>query len=221
MSFYAGDRLSGVVAGHSVLDLGLAIVEAMARSLPYGLVGNVDLPLWVDKIHSMPDVIAWAVPAFGAFAFILHRTAPIGAGAGKGGRRLPVQTIAVLLLMALAGYGLVYFAPSNGILVVLGRQSGFHSAANLPLDILVGMGLIGLFTIVRRGWPGISWSRSKSRLPRPHVRLFGLASARFHHGDRAATADRHAIGDRSSEDGSPGDLHRIGSRMSIAAIFLR
>jgi hypothetical protein len=73
-------------------------------------------------------------------------------GAEKIDRRLALQTVAVLLLLTLAGYGLTYFGSIDGAHGVFDRDSRFHSAANLPLSILVAMVLVGLLGIIQRGW---------------------------------------------------------------------
>jgi hypothetical protein len=153
MRFYGGDRLSGALAGRGVLDVSLALIRTAVLSLPLGLAGSVDLPLWVDKIRSMPGVVAWIVPAFGAFAFLLQRFPAAAAEDGREGRWVSVQTLGILLLMAMAGYALAYFALYGGDVAVLGRQSRLQSAANLPLSILTAMGLAALIGIARPGWP--------------------------------------------------------------------
>jgi hypothetical protein len=152
LRFYGDGRLQGAIAGKSEIDLGLGIVRAAFLSVPNGLVGSADISLWLHKIHGMAGVEVWCVFAFGTSAFLLNRAVALGGGVGSGGRWLVAQTVAVLLVMTLAGYGLTYFVSIDGADPVLGRSSRFHSAASLPLGIMTGLVLIGLLRAARRGW---------------------------------------------------------------------
>jgi hypothetical protein len=152
IALYRGDRLRAGIGGQDGIDLAWGMLRVMVRSLQSGLSGSVNVGSWLGKLHGMADVQLWGVIAFAAFAFLLWRPEPVRPAAGTGDRRLAAQTIAVLLLMALSGYALVYFASPLGAGGVLGRESRFHSAASLPLAILSGMILVGLTRIAQSGW---------------------------------------------------------------------
>jgi hypothetical protein len=153
-----GNRLRAGVGDHSDGEVLVGIMRVMVKSVQSGLSGSVNVSSWFNKLHGMADVQIWGVLAFAGFVLLLHRAyrayraAPIGAGGGPSDRRLLAQSLAILLLMAMAGYALVYFVSPLGAGGVLGRESRFHSAANLPLSILTAMVLVGLSRISPRGW---------------------------------------------------------------------
>jgi hypothetical protein len=150
-----GDRLRAGVGDHSDGQVLVGVMRVMVKSVQSGLSGSVNVSSWLNKLHGMADVQIWGVLAFAGFALLLHRAyraAPVGAGVGPGDRRLLAQSLAILLFMAMAGYALVYFVSPLGAGGVLGRESRFHSAANLPLSILTAMALVGLARIASSGW---------------------------------------------------------------------
>jgi hypothetical protein len=148
---YGAGRLQSAMAGHNPIALGAGVAGASFRSVVYGVSGSLDLPLWLGRIALTADTIIWAVLAFVVFAYLLHRLPSRQAGL-QSDRSLVLQTIGVLLLMALAGYALVYFANPEGARGVLDRDSRFHSVANLPLSILTAMLLGEALAISQRVW---------------------------------------------------------------------
>ena len=148
---YGGARLGGAMAGHGAIELVAGIVRASFRSLGYGVLRGVDVPLWLERITPSSDMICWAVLAFAGFAALLRHLAPSRTLLQRD-RNLAVQTVALLLLMALAGYSLVYFGYPDGARNVFGRDSRFHSVANLPLSILTALVLVELLALARRVW---------------------------------------------------------------------
>jgi hypothetical protein len=106
----------------------------------------------LDKISPASGEVVWGVLTFAACALTFNRIVP-NYQVAHGNRWLLAQTIAVLGLMTLAGYALVYFGdPVYGAYSVLGRLSRYQSAANLPLSILTAMALVGLLRSAGRGW---------------------------------------------------------------------
>jgi hypothetical protein len=152
LRYYQGSRLQDVMAGKSEIDMGWGMISAMVLSVPRGLFGSIDVPLWFEKIQAMADAEAWGIFAFGMSTFLLYRVSAESVETRRGGRWLLVQTLVVLLLMTLAGYVLTYFVSADGATAVLGRQSRFHSAASLPFSILTGITLIGLLRFARHKW---------------------------------------------------------------------
>ena len=147
-----GDRLEAGTEGQSALEVATGLVEAAFRSLRSGLSGSVNLSSWIEKLHGQPAAEIWGLAAFAGFALLLYRlTAPAEPRTPEP-RGVVVQTIVTLLLMALAGYALVYFVSPEGAGGDFGRESRFHGAAALPLAILVALGLDVLLRKARRGW---------------------------------------------------------------------
>jgi hypothetical protein len=186
-----GNRLRAGVGGHSDGEVLFGIIRVMVNSLRSGLSGSVNVASWLGKLHDRTDVQIWGVLAFAGFAVLLHRAfraAPIDTGDRPDGRRLPTQGLAVLILMAMAGYALVYFVSPLGAGGVLGRESRFHGAADLPLGILTALVLVGLARIAPRGW-------MKSGVIAAEA---GYLAAMFafsvsHQNDFALAAERHRL----------------------------
>src|ERR1700735_2823719 len=186
-----GDRIRVGVGNHSDGEVLVGVMRVMVKSVQSGLSGSVNVSSWLNKLHGMADVQIWGVLAFAGFALLLHRAyraAPVGTGVGPGGRRLLAQTLAILLLMAMAGYALVYFVSPLGAGGVLGRESRFHSAANLPLSILTAMALVGLGRIASRGWIRLGVIAAEAAY------LAGMfAFSVSHQNDFALAAERHRL----------------------------
>jgi hypothetical protein len=147
---FGGSRLTAAIGGQSAIEVGWEVVATAVGSFANGVAGSVDLGLWLAKIRLDVGVKAWAVVAFAVFGCLLHYGAKANAGVEPADRRLIAQTVAVLLLMALAGYGLSYFADTGGAQEVLDRGSRLHSAAVLPFGVLTAMALVALLEAVRR-----------------------------------------------------------------------
>lgn len=142
---YGGSRLQTALVGHSVLDLGLGVGLATVRSLVFGLLGSVDLPLWLDRIGASTDTIVWGLLAFFTSAILLPRLPRLAAQ----DRADAMQGLVILLLLTLSGYALVYFGAADGARGVLDRDSRFHSVASLPISIVSALALAWLLSAAR------------------------------------------------------------------------
>jgi hypothetical protein len=146
-----GAKLAAALDEHSPLGLAVAMVDASLRSFRGGLSESVNIARWARAAASAPDLAIWGAISATAFALLLRRLAPAGACALSIDRRLLAQTLAVLVLMTLAGYALVYFVSPLGAGGVIGRDSRFHSAAAIPLSVLSALILVGLCRHARDG----------------------------------------------------------------------
>lgn len=147
-----GDRLAAGTEGQGAFEVATGLVGAAFRSLRSGLSGSVNLSSWIEKLHGQPAAEIWGLAAFAGFALLLYRLAAPAEPRAPEPRSVVAQTIIALLLMALAGYALVYFVSPEGAGGDFGRESRFHGAAALPLAILVALGLEALLRRARRGW---------------------------------------------------------------------
>jgi hypothetical protein len=148
--YYGESRLGVALSGHGALDIVVGLVNCAFSSLLQGFIGSVDVSLWLGKIEANPDTWLWSAGGFATFFYLLHRLGSVDLTPRHAATPVTLQSIAVLIAMALAGYALVYFVEPHGAYTVLDRSSRFHSAANLPLSILAAMAIIGALNATGR-----------------------------------------------------------------------
>ncbi len=178
----SGDRLAAGTEGEGALTVATGLVAAAFRSLRSGLSGSVNLSSWLEKLHGQPGAEHWGFAALIGFAVLLYRLA---APRPPEPWRVTLQTVGTLLLMALAGYALVYFVSPDGAGGDFGRESRFHGAAALPLAILIALAFDGLQRFAGSGWPRYGVILLESIYL---AALFALAVS--HQADFALAADR-------------------------------